>query len=81
MPWEQRVDRALEKLLNARPWSTPQKQWLELIAKQAKAATLVDANALNQGIFSAHGGSKRADKLFQQPVTNILEEFNRALWA
>ncbi|MFQ1607741.1 type I restriction-modification system endonuclease [Aeromonas veronii] len=80
-PWEQRVDRALEKLLNTRPWSTPQKQWLELIAKQAKAATLVDANALNQGIFSAHGGSKRADKLFQQPVTNILEEFNRALWA
>jgi type I restriction enzyme R subunit len=35
---------------------------------------------LNQGIFKHQGGIKRADKLFEQPVTEVLERFNRALW-
>ncbi len=80
MPWEQRVDNALQKILNRQPWKTPQKQWLELIAKQMKATTIVDQAALNQGIFKNQGGIKRANKLFEQPVTEVLEQFNQALW-
>ncbi|MEF3074898.1 type I restriction-modification system endonuclease [Methylobacter sp. Wu1] len=80
IPWEQRVDKALEKILNSQPWKTPQREWLQLIAQQMKAATIVDEAALNQGIFKHQGGIKRADKLFEQPVTDVLERFNRALW-
>lgn len=79
-PWEQRVDNALEKILNSQPWKTPQKQWLELISKQMKATTIVDEVALNQGIFKTQGGVKRANKLFGQPITEVLEQFNQALW-
>lgn len=80
IPWEQRVDNALQKILNRQPWKTPQKQWLELIAKQMKATTIVDEAALNQGIFTHQGGIQRANKLFEQPVTDVLEQFNQALW-
>lgn len=80
IPWELRVDNALEEILTSHPWKTPQKQWLELIAKQMKATTIVDEAALNQGIFKHQGGIKRANKLFEQPITEVLEQFNRALW-
>lgn len=80
IPWEQRVDNALYTILNRQPWSTPQKQWLELIAKQMKATTIVDEAALNHGIFKHQGGSQRANKLFKQPIGELLEQFNRALF-
>jgi type I restriction enzyme, R subunit len=81
VPWDQRVDKALNAILARQPWKTPQKQWLELIAKQMKANTIVDATSLNQGPFKTQGGIKRADKLFEQPVLNVLADFNKALWA
>lgn len=80
IPWDQRVDNALEKILNSQPWKTPQRDWLELIAEQTKATTIVDEAALNQGIFQHQGGIKRANKLFEKPVAEVLEEFNQALW-
>ncbi len=81
IPWEERVQNALEKILNSHPWKTPQKQWLELIAKQMIANVIVDENSLNKGIFRDQGGIKRANKLFDQPVTQVLSDFNKALWA
>ncbi|MGJ0485198.1 MAG: type I restriction-modification system endonuclease [Methylomicrobium sp.] len=80
IPWEQRVDNALEKILKSQPWKTPQREWLQLIAQQMKATTIVDETALNQGIFKHQGGIKRANKLFEQPVSQVLEQFNKALW-
>ncbi|BFM15459.1 type I restriction-modification system endonuclease [Maricurvus nonylphenolicus] len=81
IPWEERVDQALANILASQAWKTPQKQWLELIAKQMKATTIVDEPALNQGIFKAKGGSQRANKLFDQPIADILQQFKQALWA
>lgn len=80
IPWEQRVDQALANMLSQQAWKTPQKQWLELIAKQMKANIIVDEPALNQGVFKNQGGIQRANKLFEQPVGEVLQQFNRALW-
>lgn len=80
IPWEDRVDNALERILNSHPWKTPQKQWLQLMADQMKATTIVDEAALNQGIFRHQGGIKRANKLFEKPITEVLDQFNRQLW-
>ncbi len=49
--FETRVDNALEKILASQTWKTPQKQWLQAIAKQMKATTIVDDVALDNGIF------------------------------
>ena len=81
IPFEQRVDNALAKILASQTWKTPQKQWLEAIAKQIKATTIVDNKALNEGVFKNQlGGLKRANKLFEPSITNVLEQFNKALW-
>lgn len=80
IPWDTRVDNALHKILHSQAWKTPQKEWLELIAKQMKASTIVDEPSLNEGIFKHQGGTKRANKLFDQPIAEVLENFNKALW-
>ena len=42
---------------------------------------IVDEANLNEGIFKQRlGGINRANKLFDQPITDILAQFNRALW-
>jgi len=80
-PYDQRVDRALDKILTSQPWKTPQREWLETIAGQIKANIVVDESNLNEGIFKNMGGVKRASKLFDQPVTDILNQFNKAIWS
>ena len=81
VPYEQRVDNALAKILNSQPWKTPQREWLETIAGQIKANIIVDETNLNEGIFKQIGGIKRATKLFEQPITDILSKFNKSIWS
>lgn len=82
IPYKQRVDKALEKILASRAWKTPQREWLETIAAQMKANIVVDESNLNEGIFKQRlGGLQRANKLFEQPVVDVLAQFNRAIWS
>ncbi len=81
VPWDQRVDQALQTILQSKTWKTPQKQWLELIAKQMKATTIVDTAALNDGIFRHQGGIRRANKLFDNKIEQVLGDFKKALFA
>ncbi|WP_327790559.1 type I restriction-modification enzyme R subunit C-terminal domain-containing protein, partial [Vibrio anguillarum] len=76
IPYEQRVDNALQKILASRAWKTPQREWLETIAAQMKANIVVDESNLNEGIFKQRlGGLQRANKLFEQPVVDVLAQF------
>lgn len=83
LPWEQRVDRALARILAARAWTRPQRDWLQRIAKQTKANLLVDRAALDDPdlIFKRDGGGyTRLDKLFDGQLAAVLDTFNDALW-
>jgi type I restriction enzyme, R subunit len=81
IPWESRVDNALNLILALQSWKTPQKNWLQAIAKQMKATTIVDHQALDEGVLRTElGGRKRADKLFDEGIDEILARFNHALW-
>lgn len=82
VPYEQRVDNALQKILASQPWKTPQRDWLETIAAQMKANMIVDEANLNEGIFKQRlGGINRANKLFARPMNEILVNFNQEIWA
>jgi type I restriction enzyme R subunit len=81
VPWETRVDRALETILALHPWQAAQKNWLVAVAKQMKATTIVDREALEDGVLrDQFGGLRRADKLFDGKVVDVLDQFSRALW-
>jgi type I restriction enzyme, R subunit len=88
LPYSERVDRALQRLLTqppeGKPWSTPQRDWLKRIAAQTKVNVLVDRAALDDPdlIFKREGGGfKRLDKVFDGQLQPVLEAFNDALWA
>jgi type I restriction enzyme R subunit len=83
VPYEQRVDWALNQMLAAHDWTTPQRQWLGRIAAQTKANILVDREALDDPdlIFKREGGGfTRLNRLFNGQLGHTLDEFNGLLW-
>jgi type I restriction enzyme, R subunit len=88
LPYNERVDHALQALLakppHGKPWSSPQRDWLKRIAAQTKANLLVDRDALDDPdlLFKREGGGfARLDKLFNGQLQPVLDAFNDALWA
>lgn len=82
-PFTERVDNALHKLLGARAWTGPQRDWLKKIAAQTKANLVVDRVAIDDPdqLFRHDGGGfKRLDKLFNGELQSVLDDFNEALW-
>lgn len=80
IPYQERVNNALSKVINSRNWTTPQRKWLERIGKQLRAETIVDRDALERGEFKAQGGFARLNKIFQGQLQQILSEINAELW-
>jgi type I restriction enzyme, R subunit len=83
VPYEQRVDRALQTILASKSWTTPQRQWLQKIAAQTKANVIVDRTALDDPdqVFRREGGGfARLDRIFGGELQNVLDRFNDSLW-
>ncbi|MBI5557226.1 MAG: type I restriction-modification system endonuclease [Deltaproteobacteria bacterium] len=83
LPYEQRVDNALRKMLASRAWTVPQRQWLKRIGAQTKANLIVDRAALDDPdlVFKREGGGfARLDRIFDGELTQVLDTFNESLW-
>jgi type I restriction enzyme R subunit len=83
VPFDQRVDSALQRVLASRSWTTPQRQWLQRIAAQTKANLVVDRAALDDPdqIFRREGGGfNRLDRIFDGQLQQVLEDFNDTVW-
>lgn len=81
IPYPERVDRAMKKILAKQRWTAPQRKWLERIGKQLKVEVIVDQEALNQGEFKTQGGGfNRLNKLFNGELEGILAEIGDRLW-
>ena len=83
VPYERRVDWALNELLRAHPWSTPQRQWLIRIAAQTKANIVVDREALDDPdlIFRRDGGGfARLNRMFDGHLNETLDQFHELVW-
>jgi type I restriction enzyme R subunit len=81
VPYDQRVDRALQRVLASQPFTPPQRQWLDRIGKQLKAEVIVDREALDQGQFKAQGGGfARLNKVFEGKLEQVLGTLHEELW-
>lgn len=83
VPYEQRVDGALQSLLSSKSWTTPQRQWLQKIAAQTKANLVVDHAALDDPdlVFKREGGGfTRLNRIFGGELHQVLDTFNELLW-
>lgn len=83
VPYEQRVDHALQTIMASKSWTTPQRQWLQKIAAQTKANLVVDRAAFDDPdlVFKREGGGfARLDRIFGGELQHVLESFNDSLW-
>lgn len=80
LPYEQRVDKAIQEILASRPWTDPQRRWLQRIGKQLEQDTIVDRDALDQGSFKEHGGFARLNKVFDGKLEQLLHEIADTVW-
>ena len=83
VPFEQRVDKALQSMLATRAWTAPQRDWLKKLAAQTKANLIVDRAALDDPvlIFKREGGGFiRLNKLFDGRLQQIVSQFNDSVW-
>ena len=80
VPYDQRVERALQQVMSSQAWTPPQKRWLQRIGKQLKVETIVDREALDRGEFRAQGGFQRMNKVFGGKLEQVLGELHEAVW-
>jgi type I restriction enzyme R subunit len=80
VPYGDRVDKAMQKILASRAWTAPQRKWLERIGQQLKTEVIVDREALDRGAFKAQGGGfERLNRTFEGRLEEILGEINKIL--
>ncbi len=80
VPFEDRVQRAVQNVLASRQWTNPQRQWLERIASQLRREFVVDRAALDSGLFQAEGGFRRLNKVFDGKLDEVLGNLHDELW-
>jgi type I restriction enzyme R subunit len=83
IPYDQRVDHALQTIMTSKSWTTPQRQWLQKISAQTKANLVVDRAAFDDPdlVFKREGGGfARLDRIFNGELQQVLESFNDSLW-
>ncbi|MGB3768807.1 MAG: type I restriction-modification system endonuclease [Phormidesmis sp.] len=80
VPYEERVQRAIKKILASQKWSAPQRKWLERIGKQLEKEYVVDREAFDRGAFKREGGFQRLNKVFEGRLEQVLSEINQSLW-
>lgn len=79
VPFEQRVQHAMEGIYQLHPWTKVQKQWLDRLAKQLVHEVVVDQDFVNRR-FADKGGVKRLNTVLNNKLDDVLEEFREHLW-
>lgn len=80
VPYAQRVDRAVAKVLATGTWTNPQKKWLERIAEQMKIETVVDEDAFRKGAFANAGGWKGIDQALGGRLKQVMDDLGDEVW-
>jgi len=80
LSYEERVNDAMKRILKSKPWTSPQRKWLDRIGSQLKEETIVDREALDRGEFKSHGGFARLNKVFKGELEQILGEIQDQVW-
>ncbi|WP_282178246.1 type I restriction-modification system endonuclease [Vibrio nereis] len=80
MPFEQRVDLALERIKVANDWSDEQLSWLDRLASSIKEKVVLDEDTFKTGNYKRKGGKRKLMKVFNDELDSILTQFNEYMW-
>lgn len=80
IPYEQRVETALQKIKASQSWNNNQLKWLDLLAKQLKKNIIIDEEALQSTPFKEKGGRKQLERFFDNKLDEVLDDFATYMW-
>lgn len=81
IPYDRRVDDALQRITARHGFKGAQRDWLLKIAAQMKREVVVDRAALDSGLFQADGGGfRRLDRVFGGKLEDVLGELSDEVW-
>jgi type I restriction enzyme R subunit len=80
VPYEQRVDNAIIKLIESQPWDREQQRWLMRMGKQLKENVIIDRTTFDTGAFSEFGGFPTLNKVFDGKLEDILGGLIENIW-
>jgi type I restriction enzyme R subunit len=82
VPYAERVERALKKVLSSRSWSPPQRQWLQRIGQQLTANVVLDRQSFDSGAFKDKGGGWAGlDKTLDGKLEQVLGDLVDHVWS
>lgn len=79
VPFEQRVQTAMQRIYAQRQWNPNQRKWLERLAKRLVHEVILDQATLNEA-FAPDGGIKRLDKVLEGQLPVVLADLAEHLW-
>ena len=80
IPFEQRVQNSVHKILSQHSWTAPQRNWLTRLGKQLTHEVIINRDTINQ-IPAFPGGAKQLDKALGDQLDTVLDAINDELWA
>jgi type I restriction enzyme, R subunit len=81
VPYAERVDRAVTRLLASQPWTRPQRDWLQRIGARLRREAVMDRVVLNEDEpFKSQGGHRWLNRMFDGKLDDILAELRTRIW-
>lgn len=80
MPYAERVQGAMRRILASRNWTDPQRRWLRRIGEQIEREIIVDRAALDEEPFRADGGFARLNRIFGGAMEAVLSAIQEEIW-
>jgi len=80
IPFERRVENAMDTIYSLHPWTKIQRSWLARLAKQLNHEVIIDQDFVNHA-FASHGGVSKLDKQLGGELEHVMETLKETLWA
>lgn len=77
---DQRVSKAIAKIIASRTWNRTQLKWIERFEKQLLAETILTRQDLDLQPFVSEGGFKRLNTIFEEQLEPLIVKLNEYLF-
>ena len=79
VPFDQRVQAAMQTIRRSRAWTPVQLRWLDRLGKQLRHELVLDHAFVNDA-FATDGGAKQLDKLLGGQLDGVMDQLAESLW-
>jgi type I restriction enzyme R subunit len=80
VPYRERINAAMQRIMTSQSWTDPQKLWLRRICEQIEKEIVVDREAIDREPFATNGGFARLNKVFDGKLEAVLTGINEEMW-